>query len=39
LTVLGLAKTAVTKEGVEDLAKALPRCRIVWDGGVIEPSK
>ncbi len=39
LTSLNLEKTKVTKEGVEGLAKALPKCRIQWDGGVIEPKK
>lgn len=27
----------VTKVGVEKLAKALPQCKIEWDGGVSEP--
>jgi hypothetical protein len=27
----------VTAKGVEGLAKALPKCKITWDGGVIEP--
>jgi hypothetical protein len=29
----------VTKAGVEKLAKALPTCKIIWDGGTIEPVK
>ena len=37
LTSLLLAKTRVTAKGVEGLAKVLPRCKITWDGGVIEP--
>ena len=36
---LNLAKTKVTAKGVEALAKALPGCKIVWDGGAIEPTK
>lgn len=39
LAALNLEKTEVTKEGVERLAKALPQCKIVWDGGIIEPKK
>jgi serine/threonine protein kinase len=37
LTRLTLLKTQVTAQGVEKLARALPRCKIEWDGGVIEP--
>jgi serine/threonine protein kinase/Leucine-rich repeat (LRR) protein len=37
LTELNLTKTKVTENGVEHLKKALPRCRITWDGGMIEP--
>jgi len=37
LTGLDIRETKVTPKGVEDLAKALPKCRIHWDGGVIEP--
>lgn len=37
LTELNLAKTKVTAKGVEGLAKALPKCKITWDSGVIEP--
>src|SRR5262249_36518955 len=29
----------VTEAGVKKLAAALPKCRIEWDGGVIEPKK
>jgi serine/threonine protein kinase/Leucine-rich repeat (LRR) protein len=35
---LPLSKTKVTSNGVERLAKALPRCKIVWDGGIIGQS-
>jgi serine/threonine protein kinase/Leucine-rich repeat (LRR) protein len=35
LTSIGLQKTKVTAKGVEDFAKALPQCRIEWDGGVL----
>ena len=37
LTWLDVRNTKVTKAGVEKLAKALPKCKIEWDGGVIEP--
>ena len=37
LTKLIIGKTKVTAKGVEKLAKALPKCRIEWDGGIIEP--
>jgi len=37
LKILGLKKTRVTKDGVKRLASALPKCRIEWDGGVVEP--
>ena len=37
LTDLDLRETKVTAKGVEGLAKALPKCRIEWDSGVIEP--
>jgi hypothetical protein len=30
--------TKVSLPGIETLKKALPKCRIEWDGGVIEPS-
>ena len=28
----------VTKEGIARMQKALPQCKIEWDGGVIEPA-
>ncbi len=34
-----LAKTSVTEAGVQELAAALPQCKIEWDGGVIEPTQ
>ena len=37
LELLVLTNTNVTSEGVQTLHEALPRCRIVWDGGTIEP--
>lgn len=37
LTRVTLLKTQVTPKGVEEFAKALPKCKIEWDGGVIEP--
>jgi serine/threonine protein kinase len=39
LTRLNVAKSKVTAKGVAELAKALPGCTIVWDGGTIEPKK
>jgi hypothetical protein len=39
LRILTLQRTKVTAKGVADLAKALPQCRIEWDGGVIESKK
>ena len=38
LKSLVLNETEVTKSGVESLSKRLPACRIVWDGGSIEPT-
>jgi hypothetical protein len=35
---MGLKGTKVTAEGVAALHKALPGCKIDWDGGTIEPS-
>jgi eukaryotic-like serine/threonine-protein kinase len=37
LTNLILVNTKVTAKAIEELAKALPKCKIEWDGGVIEP--
>jgi formylglycine-generating enzyme required for sulfatase activity len=37
LTKLNLTKTKVTAKGVEGLARALPKCKITWDGGLIVP--
>jgi hypothetical protein len=39
LTELNVQKTQVTATGVAEFAKALPQCKIVWDGGTIEPKK
>ncbi|WP_439630328.1 hypothetical protein [Gemmata sp.] len=38
LEFLELKRTKVTAAGVAKLAKALPKCKISWDGGVIEPT-
>jgi len=35
---LNVEKTKVTAAGIGGLAKALPQCRIEWDGSVIEPT-
>jgi hypothetical protein len=37
LIELRLDTTKVTAMGVEEVAKALPKCEIRWDGGVIKP--
>jgi hypothetical protein len=37
LIELRLGKPPVTAKGVEGLAKALPKCKIEWDGSVIQP--
>ena len=37
LAALYLSKTKVTAAGVAKLAKALPKCKIAWDGGTVEP--
>ena len=37
LTCRNLRGTKVTAAGIDDLKKALPPCKIEWDGGVIDP--
>ena len=37
LTRLNIKGSKITREGFEKLKAALPKCRIEWDGGVIEP--
>jgi formylglycine-generating enzyme required for sulfatase activity/serine/threonine protein kinase len=37
LATLDVRGTKLTAEGVNQVAAALPGCRIVWDGGTIEP--
>jgi len=32
-----LQQTKVTVAGIDERKKALPKCRIEWDGDVIEP--
>jgi hypothetical protein len=34
LIELRITRTQVTAKGVEELAKALPRCKITWDGAI-----
>jgi hypothetical protein len=34
---LRVKKTKVTATGIDDLKKALPKCKIGWDGGVSGP--
>jgi hypothetical protein len=36
---LAATGTKVTDAGVQQLAIALPQCKIEWDGGVIEPTR
>jgi serine/threonine protein kinase/Leucine-rich repeat (LRR) protein len=38
LELIELQKTKVTAEGVAEFAKRNPRCKVVWDGGTIEPA-
>jgi serine/threonine protein kinase len=38
LSAVDVRKTKVTANGTAGLAKALPQCRIAWDGGVTEPA-
>jgi len=38
LKELDVRATKVSAAGIEPLAKALPQCKIVWNGGVIEPT-
>jgi len=37
LTYLGVRETKVTAAKIEELKKALPKCKLEWDGGIIEP--
>ena len=37
LTELFVRQTIVTAAGIDDLKKTLPKCKIEWNGGVIEP--
>jgi hypothetical protein len=39
LTDLSVGQTKITANGVKELAKALPKCRIQHDGGTVEPKK
>lgn len=39
LTSVDARTTKVTEAGVKKLSAALPRCKIEWDGGVIEPRR
>lgn len=36
LVAIDVVRCPVTEEGVKNLARALPKCRIEWDGGFIE---
>jgi eukaryotic-like serine/threonine-protein kinase len=38
LAELLVQKTKVTAEGINELKKALPRCKIEWEGGVVNPN-
>jgi len=37
LVSLFVKTTNVTEAGVKQLAAARPRCKMEWDGGIIEP--
>jgi hypothetical protein len=37
LTGLNLQMTKVTAAGIDELKKALPKCKVIWDGYVAEP--
>jgi hypothetical protein len=37
LKVLKIKRTGITSAGVKELASALPKCTIEWDGGTIKP--
>jgi serine/threonine protein kinase/formylglycine-generating enzyme required for sulfatase activity len=37
LSVLNLMNTSVTAGAIDELKKTYPKCRIEWDGGVIDP--
>jgi Leucine-rich repeat (LRR) protein len=37
LEILAVRNTKVSPSKIETLRKALPQCKILWDGGVIEP--
>ncbi len=37
LQYIGLPETKVTGKGVDEFHKALPHCKIEWNGGVVEP--
>jgi hypothetical protein len=39
LRVFEIEKTKVTAAGVAEFAKRFPKCKVVWDGGTIEPTK
>jgi len=39
LTRLNVSDTKVTAAGIAEVRKALPKCLITWQGGVIEPKK
>jgi len=38
LTYINLRVTKASNKGIEELKKALPTCKIEWDGGTIEPT-
>jgi serine/threonine protein kinase/Leucine-rich repeat (LRR) protein len=37
LTYLDVGKTKVSADGLNDLKAALPKCKIIWNGGTLEP--
>jgi hypothetical protein len=39
LEKLDVQQTKITAAGIEALRKALPKCRIEWDGGALESAE
>ena len=39
LQFLSIQDTQVTESGLRDLAEALPKCQITWNGGIIRPTQ
>ena len=39
LTTLNVKKSTMTAKGIDELKNELPKCKIEWDGGTIEPKE